>query len=498
MAEKETVETVDKSIKLDRNKEEALKGALQAGYGITPEAQTGGGALKVESLDADIHNLTYGENDFTILPQMLNGQTVEAKSTVEKYITFLRHGKVGHSVFQPEIGIGSVNSPDLKQKTVNMKFLVDVKQQSFAMQIAATVEDAQSINEQDAMVVIGKTIEWGIFYGDADLTSGEKGEGLEFDGLTKLIDSRNHVDLRGGVMTPEVLNKAAILIGKGFGVATDAYMPIGVKADFGNQFLGAQRVIVPSADGTTAGVNVDQFLSARGTIRLNGSTIMDTDNILDTEFVPSPQAPAAPTATAKAVTDAGGKFLVDVLNDAGKIVKKGEVGVEQSYKFVAVGHHGDSRASDEVKATPVNATDGIELTITLSAMQREIPDYVAIYRKDPVSEDYFLIARVATRDIDASTGALKFTDIDDKIPGTADVFVLQMAKSVISLLQFIELSKINLAVVTTATSFGILWSGALALYQPRRAVQLENVRYASNVPNSTNLTAGINEYGFHA
>ena len=239
-------QTVRKSVELSPDAEEALKSALTAGYVINPGDQVDGQALKLESLDQDIKNLTYGSNDFTILPDLLNLGVTQARSTVEQYVQFLKHGKVGHQIFQPEIGIGSVNSPDMKKQRVNLKFLVDVKQASFAIQVAATVEDAQKINEEDAMVVIGKTIEWATFFGDADLTAGENGDGLEFDGLEKLIPASRHLDLRGGSLTPEVLNKAAVLIGKGFGVATDAYMPIGVKADFGNQFLGARRVIVPA------------------------------------------------------------------------------------------------------------------------------------------------------------------------------------------------------------------------------------------------------------
>lgn len=489
-----TKEAVDKSLHFNSDQEEAIKSALSAGYGITPDTQPDGGALKVESLDPEIKNQTWGTNDFTIYPQLVGLGVVKANSTVEKYVTFLKHGRIGHSVFQPEIGIGSVNSPHMKQKTVNLKFLVDVKQQSFAIQYAATVEDAARINEEDALVVLGKTIEWATFYGDADLTSGEKGEGLEFDGLEKLIDDRNKIDLRDGILTPEVLNEAAVLIGKGFGVATDAYMPIGVKADFGNQFLGAQRVIVPSQDGTTAGVNIDRFLSARGEIRLNGSTIMDLDNILDDEYQPNPQAPTAPTLKAQEQTKAGGQFLEDEKDAKGKSkypARPVEVGATLHYKVVAVGHHGDSFPSDDVTAIPSAKDSAIKLTATLSSMQREIPDYVAFYRKAIENDDYYLVGRVATRDMNQGDGTITFTDTDARIPNTADVFVGEMRHNVISLLEFIPMSKINLAVVTTATSFAVLTSVAIALYLPRRFSMIRNVRYNNGTENHM---TGLNVY----
>ena len=96
-------QTVRKSVELSPDAEEALKSALTAGYVINPGDQVDGQALKLESLDQDIKNLTYGSNDFTILPDLLNLGVTQARSTVEQYVQFLKHGKVGHQIFQPEI-----------------------------------------------------------------------------------------------------------------------------------------------------------------------------------------------------------------------------------------------------------------------------------------------------------------------------------------------------------------------------------------------------------
>lgn len=486
----------DREMTLTDQQETAIK-SLTAGYGITPETQRDGGAMKVESLDPDMKSTTWGMDDFTIYPDLKAMGAMKANSTVEKYVIFTKHGRIGHSRFQPEIGVGDVNTPTMRQKTVNMKYIVDLKQQSMAINFAQTVEDARSVNEQDAMAVIAKTIEWAVFYGDADLTAekGNDGAGLEFDGLAKLIDKHNHIDLRGQQLTPEVLNKAAVLIGRGFGVATDAYMPIGVKADFGNQFLGAQRVVLPTSDGTTAGVNVDRFLSARGNIRLNGSTIMDIDNMLDPDYIPSPQAPASVKVEAEVVADQDGQFLEEKKDKDGNVVQTAEVGVEQSYRVVATGKHGDGVPSQEVTATPANATDGVKLTISLASAQREIPDYVGIYRKDPESGVYFLIGRQALSTID-DEGKLTFVDRDAVIPATADVFVGEMKQPTISLMEFIPISLLNLAVVTTATQFAVLWAGALRLAIPKRWVQIHNVRYNLYTDNSENHLLGLNTNGY--
>lgn len=455
-----------------------IKSAFTAGTGITPQDQTGAAALRIESLDTDIKMTTWGKEDFTIYNDIFH---VPVHQTVRKYTVFYQHGKVGHSVFQPEIGINKVNEPGMAQKTVNMKFLVDTKAQSFAIMLADTIANPEEVNEIDSIAVIAKTVEYGIFYGDSELThdAAGSGNGLEFDGLAKLIDEGNHLDLRGTSITPEVFNKAATVIGtRGFGTATDAYMPLGVKADFINQFLGAQRILIPADGKTTAGLSVDEFISARGKIKLNGSTIMDMDNKLDLTSPADVDSPTAPTMTATVETAQGGQFADEAF--AAKYNTQQEVGQTLTYRAVAVGHHGDSLPSDPVTAKVANATDGVKLTVSFDAIQREMPDYVAIYRQglSDKDSDFYLIKRVPMNQLD-SNGNITFTDVNDVIPETADVFVLEMRPNVLSLLELAPISKLNLATVTTATQFAVLTYCALALYYPRRAVMIHNVRQAT-------------------
>lgn len=497
---KEETESLQKSFQKNPEMEKLAKGALTADYGITPATQVDGGALKVESLDPVLKNLTWGTNDLTILPDLINLGIITAKSTVEKYVVFEKHGRYGHSLFQPEIGIGNVNSPHMKQKTVNMKNLVDVKQASFIMQTVSTIEDAMKINEDDAVATIAKTQEWAIFHGDADLTGKEKGEGLQFDGLDKLMDPDNVIDVRGGSLTPELLNKAAVTIASAFGTPTDAYMPVGVKADFGNQYLGAQRISIPSSEGLTAGYGIDRFISSTGEIALHGSTVMDYDNILDESKRPQPQAPAPAVLKGEVVAGSDGKFREDkevADKDGNKyLAVNGEVGKSLSYKVVVVGHYGDSQASEAVEVTPTKADDGIKLTASLTAMQAELPDYVAFYRKGLTTDKYYLVGRVATRDID-DEGNIVFTDTNETIPETGDVYVLELRNNVISLMQLIPLAKFDLAVNTTANSFAVMWSGALRLSNPFRVVRLHNVReniYTGVDENHLN-NININGYG---
>lgn len=461
----------------ESGKQNKIVKAFEAGTGITPETQPDGAAYRLESLDPTLNISTWGDVDYTIYKDIAK-QPIN--QTVQKYTVYYSHGRTGHQMFQPEIAKLSSNEPKARQKTVNVKFLVDTKGSSFAMQWANTTVDTNTLLEISGVNNITKAIEYAIFYGDSDLAS-QDGEGLEFDGIAKLMDPHNKVDMHGGSLTPNALNLAATLIGKGFGTATDAYMPLGVKADFVNEHLGAQRILQPNTagDGMQVGFDIQRFISARGDIALHGSTIMDLDLKLDEDQIPSADAPAAPTLKATVATGTEGKFLAtDVDDKNGKAVLNKDVGRDLSYKVVAVGSK-DSLPSDPVTAQVANATDSVTLTVTLNRLVAEIPDYIAIYRQSDVPGDdsYRLIGRVAVSKL--QNGQLTFVDNNETIPGTDDVFVLDMHANNVRLLEFAPIMKFPLAITTSATNFALLWYGCLQLTFPKRVCRLTNVLSAS-------------------
>lgn len=477
-----------KSINDNSNHYDQISKAFEAGTGITPATQPDGAAYRLESLDPTLNISTWGDMDYTIYKDLYR-QPVN--QTVQKYTVYYSHGRTGHQMFQPEIAKLSSNEPKARQKTVNVKFLVDTKGSSFAMQWANTTVDTNTLLEISGVNNIAKAIEYATFYGDSDLAQ-QDGEGLEFDGLEKLMDEHNKVDMRGTSLTPQALNLAAVKIGRGFGVATDAYMPVNIKADFINEHLGAQRILQPNTagNGMQVGFDITRFISARGSINLHGSTIMDLDKKLDLDSTPDENAPAAPQLAASVATGTDGKFLADDRKDQnGNVVLSKEVGKALNYRVVAVGTH-DSLPSDVVTATPANATDSVKLTITLNRLVSAIPDYVAIYRQSdvPGDDDFWLVGRVAISKL--QNGTIEFVDNNDTIPGTGDVFVIENKPETVRYLEFAPLMRFPLAITTTATNFAMIWYGALQLTYPKRCVQLHNTLYNSN---ASSIPASITE-----
>jgi hypothetical protein len=440
-----------------------LSKAFTTGTAITPQTQTDAAALRREYLDDEVKMLAFDNQDFTIYP-MINKQQVN--NTVVKYAVFNQHGRTGHSRFVREVGVATINDPNIRQKTVQMKFLSDTKQQSIAAGLVNNIADPMTILTEDAISVIAKSIEWAIFYGDAELSyETDPQAGIEFDGLHKLIDQNtNVIDLNGGSLTEAVLNKAAVVVGKGYGKATDAFMPIGVQADFANNLLDRQRVIQPAAAGGFAtGFAITQFLSSRGPINLHGSTIMENDNVLMEDRLPQANAPLPPqSVTATVKTAQGGKFRAEDLG-------------AQSYKVVVFSDEAESVASEAVAATVANGTDGVELAIALQPMYQAQPQFVAIYRQGTETGHYFLIARVPASK--AVGNVVTFTDKNQIIPETTDVFVGEMSPQVLSLLELLPMMRLPLAQMNATITFTVLWYGALAVYAPKKWVRIKNVKY---------------------
>jgi hypothetical protein len=445
--------------------DEVLSKTFTTGYGMTPDGQQDAAALRREFLDDEVKMLAFDNSDFTIYPAIAKQQV---NSTVVKYAVFNQHGRTGHSRFVREVGVASINDPNIRQKTVQMKFLSDTKQQSIAAGLVNNIADPMTILTEDAIAVIAKSIEWAIFYGDAALTNEtDEQAGIEFDGLHKLIDQKTNVmDLRGRTMTEADLNKAAVVVGKGYGKATDAFMPIGVQADFTNSLLNRQMVIQPAAGqgGVATGFSVTQFLSARGTINLHGSTIMENDNVLVENRLPQANAPMPPQSVTAAVrAGAGGLFRSEDLKD-------------QSYKVVVYSDEAESVASDEVVAAVANADDAVDLTIQLQPMYQAQPQFVAIYRKGAETGHYFQIARIPASKMNENN-QIVFTDKNQIIPETTDVFVGELTPQVLSLLELLPMMRLPLAQMNATVTFTVLWYGALALYAPKKWVRIKNVKY---------------------
>ena len=452
--------TVKQQEALNGFHEEASK-AITTGYTINPNEQQDGAALRREFLEDQIQTLTWAETDLQFFRDI---PKVPSESTVAQYVVQTKHGRVGHSRFVREIDVATQNDPHIRKRAVRMKYVSDTRQVSLASTLVDSIADPTRLQTDDAIAVVAKTIEWASFYGDASLTDdmSDPDGGVEFTGLAKLIAEENVVDARGESLSEELLNYAAVLVGKGYGVATDAYMPIGVHADFINQYLSRQTQLMRDNNGqVTSGYGIDAFRSARGLIKLHGSTVMELDNILDLDYIPQPLAPRKPNVVTEVVADGKGAFRdIDL--------------TEQNYVVVAFSDEGQSEPSDVVTANVAGAKNEVKVKVTLNGLA-ERPQFVNIYRQGKETGEFYLLERVGVHKMDED-GVITFTDTNATLPETADVFVGEMSPQVINLFELLPMMRLPLAQMNATITFSVLWYGALALRAPKRWVRIKNVK----------------------
>ena len=72
-----------KSLELKNDVADNISKAFVAGTGITPQTQPDGAALRLESMDNNLKNTTWGTDDFTIYNDIFK-QPVD--QTVRKYV----------------------------------------------------------------------------------------------------------------------------------------------------------------------------------------------------------------------------------------------------------------------------------------------------------------------------------------------------------------------------------------------------------------------------
>jgi len=438
--------------------------AVTTGNGVAVPGDTGGTALRRQDLAADVKNITFGSRNFTIYNTIPRGV---AQATAYEYTIQDGYGESGSSRYIQEMEIADVNDFSVTRKYVAMKIVGDTRQASILSLQVNNTKNPMDMMVNSAMMVVAKSIEYGIFYGDGDLSSKGEHQGNEFDGLIKLIPDENVIDLKGKILTETDLNAAAVKIAENYGEPDSVYMPVGVQAAFVNNQLNRQWVTQGSAVDINAGFTVPTFVSSQGSsLKLFPSAIMMNDKILNVNEQVKPQAPAAPVLTAK-VSAGAGKFSDD------------DVKEKASYAVRIISENGTASAISFVD-TDLSSGNASEVSLDINAGVQLIgaPSFVQVFRKDLTTGKFFLIGRVPFFKATVSAGAyhISFVDKNDEIPGTADVFVGQMTQDVIELAELNPMQRIDLAQYKAAVQFAVLWYGGLVLYAPKKFVRLSNVK----------------------
>lgn len=450
-----------------------LNKALEAGYEINPLNLEGGGAFRVESLENSLKVLSYGDQHIKFWKKI---PKQKAYSTVEQYGQLIDYGRQ-QGAFVGEGVLPDSNDSTYARKAAFVKFMGTTREVTHPMTLVnSAFGNVVARQNQDGILWMLKQIERALFWGDSKLGVGGT-EGLEFDGLNKMISPENTIDMKGTYLEEKHINWGAQMIIQNYGTPTDLYLPFEVMAQFSQEFFPKERVIMPTASGYQAGVVVNKFMTHGGEVNFEPDIFLNKTQPINMN-ASSFKAPAVGTLSYTAGTD-----LVTVAGGA-DWAKQG-AGV---YKFRVTFNnaHGESIPSNEVTVTLTSSdlAKGVQLHITNPASTAFPIEYIRLYRSEKDGSQLYEVDKFAVA-TPVSSGETLFVDKGVTIANTYTAFMGEMSPDILGFKQLAPMMKMDLATLGPVVRWMILMYGVPVLYAPKKWLRYTNIK--ADVPGNVGL-----------
>lgn len=444
---------------------ENLSKALNTGAYGSPDAGNGGrNPLLVESLENSLKVLTFSDEHVKLWKKV---SKKPAYSTVEEYNQLLSYGSDGGG-FIHEGGLPDTEDSEYVRKASFVKFLGTTREVTHPMMLVSTAHgDVVARENQNGILWMMKKLEHNLFWGDSTLAA-NGAEGVQFDGLNKLIHPDNTIDLGGAELKDTDINRGANLVLQNYGILSDIYLPFQVLARFSEQYFPKERVIMPTANGLNAGLVVNKFQTAGGAVEFNPDIFLQA----------TPALPTAPTGGQKSPTAPASVAAVEG-TIAANFAKGGDKAGAATYLYAvtAVNNSGESVPCASVSVAVTDVTKAVKLTITAASAIASKAESYNIYRSEANGTKLFKIASIpATTNAPGST--IEFNDKNDILPNTYTLFMGQFSEDVFAFKQLCPMLKMDLAQIATSQRWLILLYGTPQLFAPKKMMKFVNVTAA--------------------
>lgn len=434
-----------------------LMKALSAGYGTSPSTQSGGGAVRIESLERTMHNLTFTERNLVFWKDI---PKAKAFNTIEEYNIISDYGSAGG--FWQEGEKPEESSGTYQREVAKVKFVGVSRSVTHPMSLVNAVTEPMNLESINGLRELLFITETGLFWGNASGAAGS--EYVEWDGLYNQIT--NTYDARSDTLNKELMDKVAVKVTDNYGFPTDMYMSYTALSKFRRVYDTTERYIHPGAENAkTAGYTINQLLTTSGDINLKPSVLINNSKAFAIGMKPAPSAasstsaPGAPTVTATVNADGTGNFSEGTGN--------------YKYQVTLINRYGESAPCAVQTAAVGNLDDSVTLAITSSA-SGEAPQQAAVYRSNKGGSDLKLVARIplTTAGLSATTS---WKDTCDIIAGRETLFLVDLVPDVMRFLQLTPAMRMPLAVIAPALRFMILMYGVPVVYAPKKSIVIKNV-----------------------
>lgn len=447
---------------------EELNKALEAGYQRPPES--GGSALRVESLEGTLKVLTYTQKHFAFWAAV---PKKPAYSTAEEFNQLTAYGgETG--AFVPEGILPETEDTTYARQVELVKFLGTTRSVTHPMTLVRTmIGDVVAQENQNGIMWILRNMEWGLFNGDADMcyngtaSGSSHREWVEFNGLESSIDSANVVDLKGAALEESDVSDATQMIASAYGIPTDIFLSFATHKKFCDQYFGGQRFAMPSQDGYSVGINVRDVKTPFGNIRLNPDVFLNTGRV--------PISSVA-TGLASLVPDAPATVASASMTGSTGVWATHGGAATYDYAVSAANRYGESTATamTAVTVTSSDLTKYIPITITNANPLSVAPEYFNIYKTEADGSTLYFVGRVRASS-QAAGGTTTWNDTGLWMANTAKAYVGEMSEQILAVKQLAPLMKMDLAVLAPAIRWMILLYATMLLYAPKKWVQFINI-----------------------
>lgn len=449
-----------------------LSKALEAGYQVTN--QTGGSALRVESLEASLKVVTWTNNHIKMWKKIPKSP---AYSTVEEYNQLTSYGSQ-HGAFTMEGELPSATDTSYARRTQLVKYAGTQREVTHpATLIHPAHGDIIALENQNGILWLLERIESSLFTGDSSLAF--DGESEQWDGLDALIDATSFSDLQGQPPQEADIEEAANTIIENYGYPTDLFLNTRTLSDLVKTMYPRERVQMPAPVNGQIGQAINTMATQAGVIEFNPDIFI--------RKLPSPpaaathaNAPAQPQAVTTALSGTDGDF------------NKGAAAGTNEYAYVvtAANRFGESApspymgANQAINQTQKDNGNHVDLTLTNAATIGAFPpEYFRVYRTQPLASgaavpsdvsSYSLIMQVPAAS-QAAAGTTTPDDVNFLLPFTSIGYLGELTPNVLTFRQLAPMMRLDLAVLAPAYRWMILLYGTPILFAPRKWLRMINI-----------------------
>lgn len=465
---------------------ESLQKALTAGYGTDVAGLSGGGALRIQSLDKTMQSTIQENADFKLFNRL--GKP-KATATVDEWTEQNGIGGFLGGSTNGETGTIVDASGSYNRRVGLVKFLMTRRQVSLVSTLQNNIADIEAVEYSNGALQLCTDVEHLMFEGDSTVVP------TEFDGIfaqmnqgiaSGQVDQNHVIDARGqSLASINLLNQSAATIrGFGnFGRPTDIFMSLKTQADFDNNLDPAFRVALTNAPngGVMLGAPVVGIRTSHGNIATNDDIFLRDDDQLTPFEVRYPAVAASQVAikpvsvvAAAPATDAASTFTAA---QAGNYI----------YLVTGVNAAGQSTGTQSAQVA-IAAGQSVAVTITGSAGGQETGYIVSRNRlnggnvvvggADGLSDFREMIR------LPRGGATTVFVDRNRDIPGTCKAFVLNLTPGMtaINWRQFLPMIKFALYPTNAAVlPWAQLLFGYLRITKRKHHVVIKNILPTSSL-----------------